>query len=161
MTETQKKLRDAATQMKLALKNHRDLDVVRSCVNSFISHGRSVTFVMQKESAKHPALLQWYNAEMEILKKEPIMHFFNELRVHTIHKGVVSPEVQTTKAYNLEINGVPQPGEGVVEFLRFKEAAEHLPGDSGGVYRLCEKYFLILKGLVNLWLAKRHELRIR
>lgn len=56
MTETEMKLRDAATQMKLALEHMTDDEVVRSCVNSYISLARSVTFVMQRESADHPEL---------------------------------------------------------------------------------------------------------
>jgi len=43
------KLKDAATQFGLALAHHGDEEVVRSCINVVIDHGRSVTLVMQAE----------------------------------------------------------------------------------------------------------------
>lgn len=158
LTETEKKLRDAATQMKLALKNTSDEEIVRSCVNSFISHARSVTFIMQKESAHNPKLRDWYVQEMDKLKDTPLLKFFNEMRVHTIHTGVVTPEMQTTRGYNVVRNGVPVPGDVKVQFYRFDGVEKYMPGDSGGVFRLCERYFLILRGLVALWVAKRRQL---
>ena len=39
-------------------------------------------------------------------------------------------------------------------FLRFEGAEEFFPGRSGGVFRICEEYFVILKGLVGDWLRK-------
>ena len=141
MTETEMKLRDAATQMQLAIKHMQDESVVRSCVNSYISHARSVTFVMQCESAKHPELTAWYEERMLSLKDLPLLRFFNAKRVYSIHKGVVAPTVHTATLRDLQINGVPQPGEGTITFLCFDGIKDYIPGDSGGVFRLCEQYF--------------------
>ena len=94
MTETEMKLRDAATQMKMALAHVAEKEIVRSCINSYISHARSVTFVMQSESAQNPELLSWYEAQMADLKKMPLMKFFNAQRVYSIHKGVITPKLK-------------------------------------------------------------------
>ena len=159
-TETEMKLRDAAAQMRIALANVADDEVVRSCVNSYISAARSVTFVMQRESSDHPELLAWYVDEMSALNTMPLLRFFNEQRVYSIHKGVVSPRKFESTIHNLTINGVVSPGEGTMSFLRFDGAEKYFPGGSGNVFRLCEQYFLVVKGLVGNWLKKRGELGI-
>jgi len=157
MSETEMKLRDAATQMKLALRNMSDDEIVRSCVNAFISEARSITFVMQRESKDTP-LEAWYNERMDVLKEMPLLKFFNASRVYTIHKGVVNPTKHVAPYENLVIDGVPCPGTGVISFLRFEDVDKYIPGNSGGVFNLCEEYFLVLKSLVAEWSAKRREL---
>lgn len=157
VTQTQLKLRDAATQMKLALANSGDIDIVRSCVNSYISHARSVTFVMQQESSAQPKLVEWYQEQQTHLKDDPLMRFFNEKRVHVIHRGVVSLRVKTAPIYNIVKNGVPLQGPGTMTVLLFDGVDECIPGSSGNVFRLCEEYFIKLKQLVGAWLAERRR----
>ena len=157
MTETEMKLRDAATQMKMALAHVADEEIVRSCVNSYISSARSVTFVMQRESAHSPELSAWYDAQMQVLKTSPLLQFFNAQRVYSIHKGVVAPVSHTAPIHDLRVNGAPFSCQGTMTFLRFEGAEEFFPGRSGGVFRLCEEYFVVLKGLVESWLRKRAE----
>jgi hypothetical protein len=160
LTDTELKLRDAATQMKLALQPGTDDETLRSCINAYLSHARSVTFVMQKESSDYPELMAWYDGQMSHLKELPIMKFFNEKRVHTIHKGVVKPIKHVTPVWDLKVNGVPQPGQGTMTFWQFDGVGDFIPGSSGGVFRLCEQYFMILRRLVIEWLKKRKELGI-
>jgi hypothetical protein len=148
--ETQLKLRDAGNQMKLALANWNDEDIFRSCVNSFISHARSVTFVMQKESSGSPELLAWYEARMAELKKLPIMKFFHEQRTHIIHRGVVRPVSHTIPVREMTVEGKKITG-GTVTAWAFSDAHEYIPGSNGNVGKLCEQYFLILKDLVHDW----------
>jgi len=162
MTETEMKLRDAATQVKLALEHMGNDEVVRSCVNSYISLTRSVTFVMQRESAEYPELTLWYEDRMSSLKELPLLRFFNASRVYSIHKGVVAPVAHTAPIHDFKINGVLQPPrERTMTLLRFDGIEEFIPGSSGGVFRLCEEYFLLLKSLVGDWLAKRNALYIK
>jgi len=97
---------------------------------------------------------------MLMMKTSPLLRFFNEKRVYSIHKGVVAPTTHVVPIKDLKVNGVPSPGEGTMTFLRFDGAEEFFPGGSGGVFRLCEQYFVILKGLVGAWLRKRAELGI-
>ena len=156
-TETQMKLRDAATQMKLALANRGDIEVIRSCVNSFISHARSVTFVMQSESSGYPELEEWYRKKQEELKTNPLLKFFNDKRVYSIHKGVVAPALRSTTAYNITVNGIQLPGTGTVTVLQFEGVDKFIPGSSGNVFRMCEEYFLILKKLVHQWMFERQK----
>ena len=155
MTDTEKKLSDAAVQMKLALGNMKNENVLRSCINSFITHSRSVTFVMQAESAAYPELTAWYENRMALLKEIPLLRFFNAQRVHTIHKGVVTPTIQITPIRDIKINGEIKPGEGTMTFLRFEGVEEYIPGDSGGAIRLCEQYFIVMRTLVREWLEQR------
>lgn len=157
-SDTVLKLRDAATQMKLALKHPEDDDVFRSCINSFISNARSVTFVMQKESSSTPGLTEWYEEQMENLKKLPLMKFFHENRNHTIHRGVVKPNKRTAEGSNIKVSGIPVPGTATVSYWLFEGIEKYRPKDSGNVLRLCEEYFSIIKWLVMEWLKKRKDL---
>lgn len=178
MTDTEVKLRDAATQMKLAIKHSTDEDILRSCVNSYISHARSVTMVMEKESSKDQELLAWYKSKTSDIGNNGLFKFFNSQRVHSIHRGVVKPEKQERKATKLSMNQAAPDSfkkasatiEGTLETLPFHENdvlkvtkdgkvwgwyfTEHkkdLPEHSGNVFALCELYFGALKALVQEW----------
>jgi hypothetical protein len=156
ITETQLKLRDAGTQMKLAIENNDNEDIFRSCINAYISAARSVMMVMEKESAVNSDLLAWYKAQMAELGKLLVMKFFNDRRVHTIHRGNVKPVSHTMPIWNLEVNGEKlDPGTGTMAVYVFDNAAEYMPGRSGNVFNLCEQYFVILKNLVHEWLDQR------
>ena len=157
--ETQLKLRDAGNQMKLALSNWGDEDVFRSCVNSYISHARSVTFVMQKESSGNPELVEWYEKRMEELKLLPIMKFFNEKRVHIIHRGIVKPESRSFPVNDLTVDG-ENLGKGTVTTYVFPDAHEYIPNSNGNVGKLCEQYFTILKNLVHEWKSQKAWLEL-
>lgn len=93
---------------------------LRSCINSFISHARSVTLVMQAESAAHPELTAWYRERMSVLSKLPIMRFFLEKRNHTIHQGVVKPTKHVSPVSNVKVNGVSLPGPGEMTVWSFE-----------------------------------------
>lgn len=161
MTDTETKLQDAVTQFDLAA-NTEDEAMVRSCINAMIDMGRSVTLVMQKESGPHPALTQWYDGRTGELMQSadaPLMKFFNERRVHTIHKGVVRPQKDTAMVTGSTMPGVA-PGATVI-LWRFEGTPEFLgPNDSGGMRRLSMRYLAVLRGLVRDWLLKRAELGI-
>jgi hypothetical protein len=157
-TDTELKLRDAATQMILALKDTRNEEVVRSCINSFISHARSTTLVMQVESSKNKFLQEWYEKKMEELKKNPILRFFNEQRVHSIHKGVVKPKQETMPILEFRKNGIPQKDEAILHAWVFDDIDNFIPGSSGNVFRLCEEYYTLLKELVAEWVGVRFTL---
>jgi hypothetical protein len=151
ITETQLKLHDANIQLNLAVENINKEDVFRSCINSFVTLARSVTFVMQKESAPHKGLTKWYEQEMSHLKSLPLMKFFHDQRTHTVHRGIIKPNLRTINAENLLIDG-EKIGRGIATIWLFIEAKEYMPNRSGGVIKLCEEYFLILNELVNKWL---------
>jgi hypothetical protein len=186
-TKTYLKLRDAAAQMKLAVANARDEEMHRSCINAFISAARSVTLVMQKESANVRGLTEWYGARRDALSSDPLLRFFNERRVHSIHKGVVEPtkgivtfrgkvtRIATIDEHGREVDvrfsGVFGPEASAIRpgdvlfgvgpaaiFWTFEGVEEYLPGHSGNVERLCEDYFVKLKAFVQEWEAKRAAL---
>lgn len=183
ITDTELKLKDAATQMRLALQNPLDESIFRSCINAFISAGRSVTLVLQKESGGSPELREWYRTKSDLLKEDPVFRFFNKKRVHTIHHGVVRPlarrfpvSQQKSRIKDLTDRGQvtefeflvnsrerpASPGDvlhlspnGEATVWVFEDVGSFLPGDSGNVLRLCESYFLALKRLVAEWLQER------
>jgi hypothetical protein len=156
ITETQLKLRDAGTQMKLAVENIGNEDILRSCINAYISAARSITMVMEKESAVYPDLLAWYKEQTTELGKLPVMRFFNEQRIHTIHRGNVKPISHTLPIWNMVVDGKKrEPGTGTMTAWVFDNVNEYLPGRSGNVFKLCEQYFLILKKLVHEWLLEK------
>ena len=162
MTDTETKLQDAVTQFDLAA-NSEDEAVVRACINAMIDMGRSVTLVMQKESGPYPALTQWYEtrtAELMQSADAPLMKFFNERRVHTVHKGVVRPLRDTAV-----VTGSTMPGvtAGATMILwRFEGTSKYLGSDdSGGMHRLSMRYLEVLRRLLSEWLQKRAELGIQ
>jgi len=162
MTDTETKLQDAVTQFDLAA-NTDDEAMVRSCINAMIDMGRSVTLVMQKESGPYPALTLWYATRMTELMHSadaPLMKFFNERRVHTIHKGVVRP----LRGSAIVIGStVPNVAVGATMVLwRFEGTAEYLDSnDSGGMHRLSMRYLAVLRVLVEDWLQERTSLGIK
>jgi hypothetical protein len=101
MTETEIKLEDTHTQLELADTNVMSDNIVRSCINSFISNGRSVTFVLQEESSNNPQLKLWYEQRMGVLKKLPVMRFFLEKRNHTIHTASVHLNLHSTEVRDI------------------------------------------------------------
>lgn len=185
MTEVQLKLQDAATQMKLASAHTDDESIFRSCINSYISCARTVTFVMEKESSA-PDLKAWYKCQTEKLGRAPLFRFFNSQRVYSIHKGVIqpkfhaypieqaefrqeiSPEGKSRLVGTVTIRSDIRPADlldiasfskaGVMTAWRFDNVDEFIPGDSGNVLRLCEQHFLVLKWLVQEWLRERQYL---
>ena len=118
---------------------------------------------MQKESGPYPALTQWYEGRMAELMQSadaPLMKFFNERRVHPIHKGVVRPQKDTAMVTGSTVPGVA-PGATVI-LWRFEGTEEFLgSNDSGGMHRLSMRYLAVLRGLVRDWLLKRAELGIK
>lgn len=163
VTQTELKLRDAETQLRLANENNADEDTVRSCINCVIASGRSITFVMQKESGGDGPLREWYEARMTSLlasSHSVLIKFFNANRVHTIHRGVVAQELVKAQVTDYLIDGVSQPGfAGRALFLyKFTDTRGLAPGDSGGVFRLCRSYLDVMGALVNEWLVERARL---
>lgn len=161
MTDTETKLQDAVTQFDLAANTESE-PMVRSCINAMIDMGRSVTLVMQKESGPYPALTKWYENRMAELMRSaeaPLMKFFNERRVHTVHKGVIRPQRDTAIVTGSSVPGV---AAGATMILwRFEGAVEFLgASDSGGMHRLSMRYLDILRALVGDWLRERTKLGI-
>jgi len=161
MTDTETKLQDAVTQFDLAA-NADDEAIVRSCINAMIDMGRSVTLVMQKESGPYPTLTQWYETRMAELMHSadaPLMKFFNERRVHTIHKGVVRPLRDTATVTGSTVPGIHAGATMIL--WRFDGTAELGSNDSGGIHRLSMRYLAVLRELVRDWLQKRKDLCIK
>ena len=161
LTETEIKLSDAAVQMKLALEKSDSEAVFRSCINSFISSARSVTMVMEKESAPIPDLKKWYKDEMGDLSKWPVMKFFSNQRTHSIHRASISPKANSAPIFDLKIDGIDAKSDtGQMYWWTFENADELIPGSSGNVINLCEEYFILLKNLVAAWLYKMIEIEM-
>jgi hypothetical protein len=77
-------------------------------------------------------------AELMQSEDAPLMKFFNERRVHTIHKGVVRPLRDTAM-----VTGSTMPGvaAGATMILwRFEGTAKYLgSNDSGGMHRTAQR----------------------
>ncbi len=153
ITETQLKLRDADFQLNLAVEHIGDEDIFRSCINSYITSARSVTLILQKESAPFPVLTIWYEEQMAQLKTLPLMKFFLDQRNYTIHQGIIKPDLRSMRVKNLVIDG-EHLGSGTATIWLFSEARRYLPNRSGGVVKLCEEYSQILEKLVGEWLEQ-------
>jgi hypothetical protein len=117
--------------------------------------------VMEKESAKDLALLQWYKREMNNLGGKPLMRFFNERRVHSIHKASVRLRSHSAPIFDLTINDEPasEPDPNArMEWWTFDGVNEFLPDSSNNVIGLCDEYFRTIRGLVAAWLYVKTNL---
>jgi hypothetical protein len=139
---------------------------------------RSVTMIMEKESSKKPDVLLWYKNKMEVLGSELLFKFFNNQRVHTIHRGVVQPNKVKRQASKIDMNKSSKDGlyegkviipavnstvpfeegdivgaleDGTVWGWYFTEHKKYLPEHSGSVFALCDAYYLELRKLFDEW----------
>lgn len=78
MTETELKLWDAATQIRLAIEPDASEEIVRSRVDAFIADTRTATAAMRTESDAAPDLSQWYERQMDLVKDAPLVKLFGE-----------------------------------------------------------------------------------
>jgi len=189
-TETELKLQDAGTQMRLAISNAASEEVFRSCINAYLATSRSVTMVMEKESADFgQPLLDWYKHSIQPFAEAPFFKFFNSQRVHSVHRGVVHPTKQVFRTahfcsegdvvnssasdvvHHLEVLSECAPAnegdvlslmpDGTMVTWVFDEFKDVWPHHSGNVLALCEMHFLALKRLVLDWLAQKASISER
>lgn len=184
MTETEQKLQDAGTQMRIAIANSSDELIFRSCINGYVALARSVTMVMERESGSGP-LKEWYKSTVASLAASPVFKFFNSQRVYSIHKGVLSPrsvshraekarfwseqgdsekqvlagemEISAERLAIAEDDVMTVSSTGEVTAWIFDDVEEFVPGDTGNVLRLCETYFVGLKWLIQEWVKQRSK----
>ncbi|MBL7136288.1 MAG: hypothetical protein ISS81_06835 [Candidatus Marinimicrobia bacterium] len=154
MTETEIKLDDTRIQLEMAMskENITKIDVVRSCINAFISNARSVTFTMQKESGSSDKFAKWYKGRQEEMKSNPLLKFFNEQRVISIHQQSVRPNQRFVNITKVEQGGHLVGTGGTVMTYEFEGFSKIVRGDSGNVFRLCKQYYTYMQQLVNDWL---------
>jgi hypothetical protein len=160
-TDTELKLQDARVQLDLLMQNATNDEIVRSCLNGFISHARSVTFVMQRESAGTIGLEGWYRRRMDELSKLPILQFFNSKRVHSIHRGVVTPGKRVVQGTVTRAGNGFVEGPVIITTFEFDGVAEFMPGENGNIGRLCKDYVGLLESLVAEWLHERRKATAR
>ena len=152
-TETEIKLEDAATQLQLAIDNMTNESIFRSCINSFISFARSVTMVMERESSHNQELLDWYKSKTAQFAVMPVMRFFVEQRNITIHRGNVRPAAQSIPLRNVTSGEAGE--QPTMSIWVFDNVQEYVPGETGNVFRLCNRYYQILNELVDKWRYKK------
>jgi hypothetical protein len=157
MTATELKLRDTDTQLHLAVMHEGDEEVFRSCLNATIALGRSVTFVMQAESAHNPTLSQWYVQTIRNHPEQSLLRFFNEKRVHTIHRGVVTPKQKQVLNWSpVFASGNALQASPVFKHSWVLEGTEQygLAAEEHALL-LCKRYLTVLAELVAQWLRQR------
>ena len=157
MTDTELKLPDTQIQLELTEANTANAEVFRSCINAAVALGRSVTFVMQAESAESKGLTRWYREQIRGRPEQSLLKYFNYQRVFTIHKGTIAP----SKAW-FAVLGPQRSESGAAIFAEQSAEVWVLDGtEAYGLGRslpalpLCQRYVAILQNLASDWLAKR------
>lgn len=150
-TETEIKLNDAKIQLELAMSPEKvlDINVVRSCINAFISNARSVTFSMQKESGSSEKFSKWYKEKQVEMKSNSLLSFFNEQRVISIHQKSVQPKQRSINVSKVDDDGQVLKGLAIV--YEFDEFDKVIPGDNGNVFRHCLTHLDYFTDLVREW----------
>ena len=151
MKEIEIKLQDAKTQLDLAMSSNNvpNINVVRSCINAFISNARSVTFTMQKELASSEKFLKWYKEKQAEMKSDPLLKFFNEQRTISIHQKSIQPNQRFINISKVEQNGQVIGVNGIALVYEFDNFDKVISGDNGNVFRHCLNYYNYLNDLVN------------
>jgi hypothetical protein len=152
MTDTETKLADARIQLRLAEVHIREYDVVRSCINGFISSARSVTFTMQKESGGSDEFASWYTQKQADMQANPLLLFFDDQRTISIHQRSVEPNQRSVNIQRIEVAGRVVGTGGTITAYEFEGYRNLVPGDSGNVFRLCRQYYTYVERLVQEWL---------
>lgn len=160
MTIAEVKLEDATTQLDLARKNIDDEKVVRSCVNAFFAHARSVDEVLDKDSQLNPVLKVWSEERLREFRNLPIARFIRRSRNHSIHKGTL-PLENVLALRNLNV--VTPEGHRILgkptTTLWLLDGAE-AEGFQPYVVPLCLEYLQLASQLVADWKAERARLGI-
>ena len=152
MSDTKAKLLDAKTQLDLAIKNFNQYPTLRSCINSFISSARSVTFVMQKEFSKSKLFKEWYANKQKEMKNDPMLKFFGDIRTISIHQRSIEPNQRDIDIQHIKVaNRIVSTG-GTVTTYEFEDYDNFVPGDNGNVIRVCKQYYSYLESLYQEWL---------
>lgn len=159
-SDTALKLADSKTQLRLARQFIGDNDVVRSCINAFVSLARSTTLVMQKESGAVAGLTEWYDNEMKAMllgPNGPMLKFFNERRVFSVHIGSIVLERVNFAIFD---HMFTPDGDAIFDIQQstgwlFDDAERFgIPGQSSAL-DLCDDYLLVIDGLVSRWETER------
>ena len=80
MSAAREKLLEAQYFLQLMRENSSDRNAFKYNLSAFLSAARSVTFYMQKELKHTPDFEEWYAAEQEVMRRDPLMPFFLEAR---------------------------------------------------------------------------------
>jgi hypothetical protein len=117
---------------------------------------------MQAESGSETPLARWYTAQMEIqlVSDGPLLKFFNEKRVHSVHRGTVVLEQMTYLIFDTPLSddgGMIFDRQSRTEWLF--DVSSSL-GDHKGLpaLELCRVYLAIVESLVTRWEAQRSSL---
>lgn len=150
MTETEIKLSDARIQLRLALDNYRDPNVLRSCINAFITSARSVTFSMQKESSGSEKFDDWYKLKQKEMGADPVLRFFFDQRNISIHEHSISPTRSTISVRYVNPGLSSRKGDTATKY-QFEGYSDLVPGHDANVFSACAEYYTYLESLVREW----------
>lgn len=160
MTIAEIKLEDAKTQLDLVCKYIDDEKIVRSCVNAFFSHARSIDEVLDKDSQINPDLKAWSEGRLPEFRGMPISKFIRRSRNHSIHRGTIP--LDSKRVLRNLLKRSPEgrlilgPPTTTLWILDGAEAE----GVQPYVVALCSEYLQLAGQLVADWKAERVRLSI-
>lgn len=161
MTIAELKLEDAQTQLRLALNKIDDERIVRSCVNAFFAHARSVDEVLEKDSDFNSELKAWTATRLLAFRALTISQFVRRSRNHSIHRGTLPLEgVRALRNLNQvtpeggRILGSPYTTLWVLDGAK-------AAGLQPYVEPLCREYLQLLSDLLTDWSAEKARLGLQ
>lgn len=84
--KTVNKLNDARSALE-NLKQASDFQKFRASFNSFLSHSRAVTYVLQKEGKRINGFSSWYDKKQKEMRSDELLRFVHNARTDDFHKG--------------------------------------------------------------------------
>lgn len=91
MTNTRTKLDEAKYFLVRIIEEVPNREPFKYNLSAFLSAGRSVTLIMQKEFHEKPGFPEWYEQKKNQMRNDLLMKLMNEKRVMTIHKKPLDP----------------------------------------------------------------------
>lgn len=100
LSDTLGRLNDAEILLAQATVNSNDFPIFRANINAFVSAGRSVTFVMEKEFAHVNGFAAWYETKRADMKKDPIFDLFVKIRNNSVKERAVARSMRITTTFD-------------------------------------------------------------
>jgi hypothetical protein len=103
-------------------------------LNAFLSRGRSITWIIEKQYSKHPDFSSWYTLRQKEMRNDKLMKFFVEARNISVKEHSINPHFNMTMRH-ITISreegekgekGLAVPMEGVPYWFKKNEKGEEI-----------------------------------
>jgi hypothetical protein len=107
LDQTQEKLKEARYFIKKMVQTQKRPDEFRYNLDAFINSARSITWVLQKQNAKNPKFIGWYEKKRQEMQGDELLRFMVKARNVSVKEEVLNPD-SLTHIRHIYIEQVPK-----------------------------------------------------